>query len=124
MSHIKLAATALLSCALVAPAVPAVASTGSAQQGAQVQHCRGGCHGHGGGGSIAGRIEDIDASRGEIRIDPRRGGDKIIEVRRYTHIWLNGDRVGLRALDVGDGAYVKYVKKHGDRFALKIIARG
>lgn len=126
MSRKTLAITAAaFSLALVAPAGPAAASsTGNDRDGRHDSNDRWDNHRHHDKRwfAIAGVIEDIDAGSGEIRIDPRRGPDRIVQVGDFTRYRLDGDRATLGDLDVGDRAYVKGVKKHGDRYAVKIWA--
>lgn len=142
MNRTTVLTTAVLSAALLAPTVPAAAATGAATtpMGAQVgaghdhdrwdhnKRDRDGRdrdrhrHRHWRGFAIAGVIEDIDLDRREIRIDPRRGRDRVIEIRDFTRIRLDGDRARLADLDEGDRAFVRGVKKHGDRYAIRIWA--
>jgi hypothetical protein len=80
-------------------------------------------HHHGRFFALGGVIEDIDLAHRQITIDPRRGPDRTVELARFTRVTRDGDRVSVKDLAVGDRAFVRGVKKHGERWAIRIDAR-
>ncbi|WP_019877112.1 hypothetical protein [Sporichthya polymorpha] len=138
MKRLHLATTAVLTAALAVPAAPAVAGTGSDSRAAVAGQSQGWDdrsdrdrrdgdrdrhrHQHWRGFTVVGVIEDVDLDDREIRVDRRRGSDRTLEVHRFTRIRIDGDRARLADLAEGDRVLVRGVKKHGDRYALRIWA--
>jgi hypothetical protein len=128
MSHRKLAATAVLTCALVAPAVPAVAvsSAPAAPQVSQSAQTAAAdtflIHG------VITQVRNADPAHGiPARVYLAHGTrlDAVARVTAATHIYKFGRRVdNLHALKVGDHADIRGFFSGGHRYATVIADHG
>lgn len=135
MSRSTMFAATALALGLATSATPAMASTNHSETRGQTQFSQG--HDRGDNWRhhrqhrhhnnwrvfvVGGVIEAINDDAGTITIDPRRGPDRTLNLTKFTRVTRDGDRVSSDDLAVGDRAFVRGAKKHGDLWAVRVDA--